>query len=114
MGDLPALLDYGALGLLALVLTGVGIAMGRLLTAQAKQNEEIQQFTRGLVTNALRQQNEQADEMQRLVKSMIDTQASMTGALRELTSTIKVQREDTRKEHHQILANVDRLQGRMK
>lgn len=93
-------LQYGALGLLALVLGAGGTILREYLKGITKARDESDAFIRQLVASSLETQRENIAALQSL-------NAETTGAIREVTAGLAVLQ--TTMEHHETTARHEKI-----
>lgn len=96
----PRWLDYGALGLLALVLIGIFLALRSYLTNVSQRLDKASLFTESLATQAL------ATMAQYAV-----AQAEATAAMREVKNSLNNARQVSSKEHDELRDDHRQIMG---
>lgn len=82
--DVSNFLQYGAFGLLALVLVGIGVWFRDYSKKQQQIASEQQAFVRKLAERALASQDEHMEQWREMTRAMLRTHAEFTQSLREI------------------------------
>ena len=95
-------LQYGALGLLALVLVAIGVWFRDYSKKQQEITCEQQKFIRDLAKRALETQDEHLNQWREMTQRAVTSQEGLTRMLVEITKTL----ERLSQEHLQINARL--------
>jgi len=96
----PTWLDYGALGLLGLVLLAAFLLPRAYLASVSQRLDKASQFTESLATSALKTMEQYAV-----------AQAEATAAMREVKNSLNNIRESSSKEHDELREDHRRIMG---
>jgi len=118
-------LDYGSMGLLAIVLAAIFFLLRGYLASVTKWMTESSQFTQSLVTKSMDSMDRLVAENQRVMSEHTLAQAEATAAMREVKEsmnnsrlTLSKEHEDTRetlsKEHDTLRVEHQRIIGGLK
>ncbi len=87
-GDVANFLQYGAFGLLALVLIAVGIWFKGYSEKQQQIASEQQAFVRRLAERALTSQDEHMEQWREMTRAMLKSHADFTRSLQEINKAL--------------------------
>jgi len=86
--DVSSFLQYGAFGLLTLVLIAVGVWFRDYSKKQQEIACEQQDFVRRLAERALASQDEHLEQWREMTRAMLKTHAEFTQSLREINGAL--------------------------
>jgi hypothetical protein len=95
-------LQYGAMGLLSLLI----VIVGGWVTWYSKEQ---QKFIRELVNQAITSQRNQTEEWRRMLQSNIDAQVSVAAALADIARTIADTAGDAEEQRQRLRENHERI-----
>jgi hypothetical protein len=100
--DVVGFLQYGAFGLLALVLVAVGVWFRGYSEKQQQIAGEQQAFVRKLAERALASQDEHMEQWREMTRAMLTSHANFTQSLQEINKALG----QLSQEHTQISARL--------
>ena len=102
----PVWLDYGTLGLLAIVLISVGYAVSTYLKANFKQVEEQSAFVRSLAEKSIESQEEHMEAWKKMTMDTLATFKGFADAISNLQTSITTETRALHEDHKDIEARV--------
>lgn len=102
----PGWLDYGTLGLLAIVLVGVGYAIGIYLKETFKQMKEQSAFVRKLAEQSMAAQKEHMESWKQMTRDTLAMFAKFADEINGLREDLESKTKCLREDHRDIKENV--------